>query len=336
MAAEQNQRCTSCGCVLSMGEGERQARQVDPVVVAESITRLGSRHRPSLGENPSDENLCAQCKSDAMQRQEGSPTSSPERYAERVGHAYPSAAVTSSLPRSRQWDPDSSTHIPSFMPMAETSPLLTLRFPVADRALNGMGNVPQSPDAQDTMQFSQRTSSSSERRPWPRLPSEPPVSSSEPVETSLRSNSLPPAPVETQGGSPHGTGDFGPWLMSRKRLPGRTPLRDEQPRPSQTPRALELPADAPERTIWHDPHLPDLPAAISQERIRSNTRGCLHPGAVFQGTQRNGGNSYSVTVEISVRALTHAQLADRRTWTWHTRRSADTSTSGASRKSGRF
>lgn len=41
------------------------------------------------------------------------------------------------------------------------------------------------------------------------------------------------------------------------------------------------------------------PPPISARRVQPPTHGCLHPGAVFAGTQRNGHHRYSVTVELT-------------------------------------
>lgn len=45
---------------------------------------------------------------------------------------------------------------------------------------------------------------------------------------------------------------------------------------------------------------PDPLIDITHIRVRSQGHHCLHPGAVFQGTQKSGRNSYDVTVNIVV------------------------------------
>ncbi|WFD31364.1 hypothetical protein MSPP1_002399 [Malassezia sp. CBS 17886] len=55
----------------------------------------------------------------------------------------------------------------------------------------------------------------------------------------------------------------------------------------------------PSDVLCQDPYAPDLPADLTNARAQPSYRGCLHPGTMFSGTQRNGRNSYNVTVEIT-------------------------------------
>ncbi|PKI84088.1 hypothetical protein MVES_002101 [Malassezia vespertilionis] len=69
---------------------------------------------------------------------------------------------------------------------------------------------------------------------------------------------------------------------------------------SAAPRVQQMQNGEPvyEDLIWYNPFVPELPAPIpyaGQPRVR----GCLHPGAIFKGTQRNGMNSYQVQAEIT-------------------------------------
>lgn len=49
---------------------------------------------------------------------------------------------------------------------------------------------------------------------------------------------------------------------------------------------------------WVDPYKPDPLAELSRLRTPPKGRGCLYPGATFNGTQKSGRNSYDVTVRI--------------------------------------
>ncbi|EST09837.1 Vacuolar import/degradation protein Vid24 [Kalmanozyma brasiliensis GHG001] len=49
---------------------------------------------------------------------------------------------------------------------------------------------------------------------------------------------------------------------------------------------------------WFDPYKPDPLAELSRLRNPPKGRGCLYPGATFNGTQKSGRNSYDVTVRI--------------------------------------
>lgn len=49
---------------------------------------------------------------------------------------------------------------------------------------------------------------------------------------------------------------------------------------------------------WFDPYKPDPLAELSRLRTPPKGRGCLYPGATFNGTQKSGRNSYDVTVRI--------------------------------------
>ncbi len=49
---------------------------------------------------------------------------------------------------------------------------------------------------------------------------------------------------------------------------------------------------------WFDPYKPDPLAELSRLRVPPKGRGCLYPGATFNGTQKSGRNSYDVTVRI--------------------------------------
>ena len=49
---------------------------------------------------------------------------------------------------------------------------------------------------------------------------------------------------------------------------------------------------------WFDPYKPDPLAELSRLRTPPKGRGCLYPGAMFNGTQKSGRNSYDVTVRI--------------------------------------
>ncbi|CDU23819.1 uncharacterized protein SPSC_02448 [Sporisorium scitamineum] len=49
---------------------------------------------------------------------------------------------------------------------------------------------------------------------------------------------------------------------------------------------------------WFDPYKPDPLAELSRLRNPPKGRGCLYPGATFNGTQKSGRNSYDVTVRV--------------------------------------
>ena len=49
---------------------------------------------------------------------------------------------------------------------------------------------------------------------------------------------------------------------------------------------------------WFDPFKPDPLAELSRLRNPPKGRGCLYPGATFNGTQKSGRNSYDVTVRV--------------------------------------
>ncbi|CBQ67610.1 conserved hypothetical protein [Sporisorium reilianum SRZ2] len=49
---------------------------------------------------------------------------------------------------------------------------------------------------------------------------------------------------------------------------------------------------------WFDPYKPDPLAELSRLRHPPKGRGCLYPGATFNGTQKSGRNSYDVTVRV--------------------------------------
>ncbi|GAC96794.1 hypothetical protein PHSY_004378 [Pseudozyma hubeiensis SY62] len=49
---------------------------------------------------------------------------------------------------------------------------------------------------------------------------------------------------------------------------------------------------------WFDPYKPDPLAELSRLRNPPRGRGCLYPGATFNGTQKSGRNSYDVTVRV--------------------------------------
>ncbi|TKY90412.1 hypothetical protein EX895_000410 [Sporisorium graminicola] len=49
---------------------------------------------------------------------------------------------------------------------------------------------------------------------------------------------------------------------------------------------------------WFDPYEPDPLAELSRLRNPPKGRGCLYPGATFNGTQKSGRNSYDVTVRV--------------------------------------
>ena len=53
-----------------------------------------------------------------------------------------------------------------------------------------------------------------------------------------------------------------------------------------------------DETRWYDPLKPDPLQEICRVRSPPKGRGCLFPGALFQGTQKSGRNSYDVTVRI--------------------------------------
>ena len=49
---------------------------------------------------------------------------------------------------------------------------------------------------------------------------------------------------------------------------------------------------------WFDPYKPDPLVELSRLRNPPKGRGCLYPGATFNGTQKSGRNSYDVTVRV--------------------------------------
>lgn len=57
-------------------------------------------------------------------------------------------------------------------------------------------------------------------------------------------------------------------------------------------------AFSPEGLRWFDPYKPDPTLDVSRLRSPPRGRGCLYPGATFNGTQKSGRNSYDVTVRI--------------------------------------
>jgi len=58
--------------------------------------------------------------------------------------------------------------------------------------------------------------------------------------------------------------------------------------------------DTTPRDHPHTPTSPDPRTDITRMRIRPQAHYCLYPGAIFQGTQKSGRNSYDVTVTIVV------------------------------------
>jgi hypothetical protein len=85
-----------------------------------------------------------------------------------------------------------------------------------------------------------------------------------------------------------------------------------------TPRPIHTHTTTPSRSMFHqsrsnistDSHSPCINTPYSSPnplvdithiRVRSQGHHCLYPGAVFQGTQKSGRNSYEVNVNIVVR-----------------------------------
>lgn len=111
---------------------------------------------------------------------------------------------------------------------------------------------------------------------------------------------------------------FGPETMTRPRLGDlvttdiqpAAPLlstvlasRYEQPYLVEMGRRVEEEGEKKEemdRLRWFDATRPDPKADISRLRCIGRGRGCLYPGATFNGIQKSGRNSYDVTVQIVV------------------------------------
>ena len=80
--------------------------------------------------------------------------------------------------------------------------------------------------------------------------------------------------------------------------------------PSQAPASSYSPLTptpwaSSSRHAAHAAAHPDPLVDITRLRVRSQGHHCLYPGAIFQGTQKSGRNSYdvSVTIVVSVRPL---------------------------------
>lgn len=235
--------------------------------------------------------VCAQCLrlvSKSIEKHHGVPTSPPESY-------YPADAVTSTLPRSQShWDETLAQEFQPFMPMAQNQPRLTLddsegpwHEEGSDISASRRPSEDGAADAPSNGASDKGKAAADEPRPG-MLTSDP--SMQDLLEVLLR---------DTSEGDP---AHFAPWLMARKRLSTQR-LHDycsHNAPPSKETKAVaqragEVALDMP---IWSDPFAPDLPGDLSRAAGQV-IRGCLYPGAVFVGTQRNGRNSYNVTVEVT-------------------------------------
>lgn len=237
--------------------------------------------------------VCKQCINMISQSLEAHGKKSPESEEP----FYSTNAVTSTLPRSQiQWDETFGKEYQPFMPMAENQPRLTL------------GKSEESWEQEEN----DNSSSKRDRDEGQDAEMTPEESVSEP--RTDRGNSERPGMLTTDGSMhdllevlPRDTNEndsknFAPWLMARKRLSTQR-LRDAGTQNTASTGGIKPYTKLYDETssntlIWSDPFAPDLPNDFSN-CVGPVTRGCLHPGAVFLGTQRNGQNSYNVSVEIT-------------------------------------
>ena len=108
-----------------------------------------------------------------------------------------------------------------------------------------------------------------------------------------------------------------PLRLSQRRLPSvaqRFPLsatRDPPP-PTDISKSFPPPLHRPQQLPLHSPPpeshpviplfpTPDPLSDVTRIRLRTRATHCLYPGAIFQGTQKSGRNSYDVTVTVVVR-----------------------------------
>lgn len=295
-------RCASCGASFTLSSFNTNP-QNDPVEVARGVANRGNatdRGVPSdmLSSSLQEQDaVCDRCMRDiSASIASGNPVASGPNH-----HFYNTSAMTSTLPRSRaEWDEALAREFQPFMPMAENMPRLTLRY----------GENPfQQSLAGDAPDPARRGIDGGDAR-QPRSPS---------VETAREilsdAGDSQHGMLSSQGNVHdlldvllHDAGDsdgtnFGPWLMARKRFSAQA-LRDTHA--DYTPHSRKAAARAERKgvaaanePIWQDPYAPDMPRDVSYRRVRPSCRGCLHPGAVFVGSQRNGRSSYQVTVEIT-------------------------------------
>ncbi|KAL9715318.1 hypothetical protein Ac2012v2_001981 [Leucoagaricus gongylophorus] len=105
-----------------------------------------------------------------------------------------------------------------------------------------------------------------------------------------------------------------PLRLSQRRLPSvaqRFPLsatRDPPP-PADISKSFPPPLHRPQQLPLHSPPpeshpviplfpTPDPLSDVTRIRLRTRATHCLYPGAIFQGTQKSGRNSYDVTVTV--------------------------------------
>lgn len=235
--------------------------------------------------------VCAQCLylvSKSIESHHGVSMSLPESY-------YPTDAVTSTLPRSQsQWDEALAQEFQPFMPMAQNQPRLTLDDSQGPWQEKGKDiSASRRPNEDDTADVPAKGALTKGK-----------AAADEPRSGMLTSDRsmqdlLDVLLRDTSEGDP---AHFAPWLMARKRLSTQR-LRDycaHNAPPSEENKAAAQRAGkvSLEMPIWSDPFAPDLPGDLSRAADQV-IRGCLYPGAVFVGTQRNGRNSYNVTVEVT-------------------------------------
>ncbi|WFD42516.1 hypothetical protein MPSI1_001161 [Malassezia psittaci] len=216
--------------------------------------------------------------------------------SESVSSYYPTGAVTSTLPRSQsQWDDSFSREDKPFMPMVENRPRLTLNESSGSwRKPENQSSEPMRTTNEGVISFPLRsedivhaTPSNNEQRPG--------------MLTSDRSmhDLLKVLLRDTNDDDP---AHLAPRLTTHKQL-STTRFRDIYSRnmrhgDQNQPHTYYCTDSATESLIWEDPFAPDLPKDLAPSNP-SIVRGCLYPGAVFEGTQRNGKNHYQVTVEIT-------------------------------------
>lgn len=287
----ERRHCPSCGTSFTQSKPDTGSRQsTEP-----GARDVANTNVPGAGEFKEDmrmdslqeeDEVCQRCMqliSQSIESNNTTASTSSEAF-------YPGAAMTSSLPRSRStWDEVLAREYQPFMPMAQNKPRLTLpeeetswRQPGTSSTTGGSELTPSSRG--ETMR--RRRSEMGDRSD---------------IQTSHGN-------VRELLDSLNDTNDkdtthFVPWLMARKRFSADA-LRDAHP--DHTPPLRERNARvrrsdqaSVNEAVWSDPYAPDLPRDVSFRRVRPVTWGCLHPGAVFVGTQRNGRSSYNVSVEIT-------------------------------------